>query len=253
MIYRCTIAIASIFFFLNTAATGQCYPDRHNTTWYDAWTSCAVAPNPNPELNDGHWLLYNFGQAYKLKTSRFWNANVPDKLENGLREIRLDYSMDGVQWNYFGDFELDMATGLTHYQGQEGPDFGEIEAQYLLITALNNYGGPCYSLSEIKIEVDQVVISSLDNVPSTDAFCFNASISPNPFSDKAVVNIQSNCDRKIYYTVYDAFGRAVVGQQSFSAKKSLITLSGNDFVPGVYHLVLTDGRNSRTYKFVRID
>ena len=243
-----------ITFFLTTQLiSAQCYPDRHNTTWYDAWTSCQPAPNPNTALGSGHWILYNLGRAYKLKASYFWNANEPTATANGLQDIRIDYSLDGISWTYFDNFTLDRATGSTRYQGQPGPDFGEVEAQYVLLTANSNYGGPCYSLSELKINVDQIIISSTDQINKNNPYCFNAHISPNPFNDETKIHIKSNCHQTLYYSITDALGKIVMSQRPFVEEYQVITLSGKDFYPGMYYLIVTDGYENKSYSFVKID
>lgn len=132
----------------------QCYPDRHNTNWFDAWTSCTPSPNPNTARGDGHWILYNLGHLYELKDSKFWNANHPDFLQDGLKDVVIDYSVDGINWEEWGTFTLPMATGDKTYEGSTGPDFTATTARYVLITVVDNYGGNCYSMSELKINVD---------------------------------------------------------------------------------------------------
>ncbi len=232
--------------------TAQCYSDRHNTTWYDAWTSCTAAPNPNPDLAQSHWILYNLGRPYRLKTSHFWNANDPDALQNGLQDIRIDHSINGTEWNYFGDFTLAQASGRTIYEGVPGPDFDELEAQYILITALSNYGGPCYSLSEIKIDVDEIIISSVEDNSIADAYCFTVQIMPNPFVDQTLLQIKTNCNQAIYYSLVDALGREIIKPTLYQPADSSISLSGKSLSPGIYYLLVTDGQQRKSYKIAKM-
>lgn len=150
MKYLYTIILLLLFQGLQA----QCYPDRHNTNWFDAWTSCTPSPNPNTTRGDGHWILYNLGHLYELKDSKFWNANHPDFLQDGLKDVVIDYSVDGINWEEWGTFTLPMATGDKTYEGSTGPDFTATTARYVLITAMDNHGGNCYSMSELKINVD---------------------------------------------------------------------------------------------------
>lgn len=145
-------------FLAQQIVSAQCYLDRHNTTWYDAWISCETSPNPNAARGDSHWLQYDLGHFYVLKNSQFWNANRPDFLQNGLKDIVVDISLDGENWIEWGTYTLSQATGENIYEGEAGPQFSDALGRYILITALDNYGGECYSLSEMKIDVEPVEI-----------------------------------------------------------------------------------------------
>lgn len=138
--------------------TAQCYLDRHNTTWYDAWTSCETSPNPNTARDDSHWLQYDLGHFYVLKNSQFWNSNRPEFLQNGLKDIVIDISLDGENWIEWGEYSLAQATGENIYEGEIGPHFSDAMARYVLITALDNHGGDCFSLSEMRINVESAPV-----------------------------------------------------------------------------------------------
>lgn len=154
---RILLLFISILFVQQTL-TAQCYLDRHNTTWYDAWTSCETSPNPNAAREDSHWLQYDLGHFYLLKNSQFWNANRPEHLQNGLKDVVIDVSLDGENWTEWGTYTLSQATGKNIYEGEVGPDFSEVLARYVLITAIDNHGGDCYSLSEMKINVESAPV-----------------------------------------------------------------------------------------------
>ena len=161
----------------------QCALDRHNTTWYNAWTSCSPSANPNSDRGESHWLKYDLGYIYLLKDSKLWNANHPDLLSNGLNEVVIDYSIDGVNWEEWGTFTIAQASGQNLYEGITGPDFEEILAQYVLITAISNHGGDCYSLSELKINVGDPTVA-VKNV-AKDIFSL---LAPNPAT--SVIHIE---------------------------------------------------------------
>ena len=164
MKYFCVALLMCSFYFLQA----QCYIDRHNTTWYDAWVSCTPAPSPNMVRGEGHWLLYNLGDLYQLGSAQFWNANDPSSLQNGLKNIVIDYSLDGANWTEWGTHTLSQGTGKNYYEGETVPGLGEISARYILITAIDNYGGNCYSLSEVKLNIAAPCVNNLSmsgNIP----------------------------------------------------------------------------------------
>jgi len=132
-------------------ATGQCDMDRHNTNAFDGWVSCNTASNPNTANGNSHWIMYDLGENKSLYASQFWNINHPDHLDWGIRTARIEYSLNGTNWIMVEDFSFPQATGVSLYSGIDGPDFGGITARYLLVTALNNYGGGCSGFSELKI------------------------------------------------------------------------------------------------------
>ena len=167
---------------LSHIAFGQCYPDRHSTNFFDGWISCEVAENPNPERGKGHFIMYDFGKVFSLGAMQIWNTNDPAHLDWGMKDVAIDYSIDSITWHHAGDFTFAQGSGLSIYEGEQGPDLEGIEARYLIITGLSNYGGSCYGLSEIKIEGTEVIISDVDDLASFD--CIDVSLYPNPFTDR---------------------------------------------------------------------
>jgi hypothetical protein len=145
-----------IFLFLlvigciQQSGLAQCYPDRHSTNFFDGWISCEPAMSPNILRGPGHFIMYDFGKVYALGQVRIWNTNDPAHLDWGMKDVVIDYSMDGVHWVEAGQFTFPQASGLSTYEGAEGPNLDDAQARYLLITALSNYGGTCYGFSEIK-------------------------------------------------------------------------------------------------------
>ena len=81
---------------------GQCYMDRHSTCLDDAWLSCTTQMSPNPIRGESHWIMYDFKDVHILGQSQFWNINTPGNTEMGAREILIDYSNDGINWEEYG-------------------------------------------------------------------------------------------------------------------------------------------------------
>ncbi len=137
----------------NTNTQAQCLLDQHSSNKDDAWTSCQTSPNPNAARGNSYWLMYDFGSPYFLADSHIWNANEPTALSKGMKDVAIDYSLDGVTWYQLGTYTFPQGTGLTNYAGFAGPDFAGLQAQYVLITALNTWGDSCASLAEVKFNV----------------------------------------------------------------------------------------------------
>jgi hypothetical protein len=241
------IALIAILSFQLTKA--QCHPDRHSTTWYDGWISCNPSPNPIASYGETHWIMYDLGYDYVLNETKFWNANEPKHLDYGINEFNIDYSLDGATWTNLGAFNMEQASGLSTYEGDEGPDFNSVKARYVLITPNSNYGGNCYGLSELKISITDpfLVIEEEDG--------FNASVYPNPFVDNVSLRIVSlDENAPIEYKLYDILGRSVI-DNSLSMTESNDTyslpLNGNTLSFGVYILKIKQGSKERTFKLIK--
>ena len=156
----------------------QCYPLRHHTTLQSHWIGCEPTLSPNLNRGSGIWILYDLGKVHALNASHFWNVNHPEYLELGTSKIGIDVSNDGQNWEYVTDFSLQAAQASGFYMGELGPHFGGVQAQFILLTLLDNHGtGPCRGLGEILIEAEGVV-SSVQS--ETDSFVH---IFPNPTAD----------------------------------------------------------------------
>jgi Secretion system C-terminal sorting domain len=234
------IFLFSAFILFQQSGIAQCFPERHSTNFYDGWISCEAAVSPNPLRPASHFILYDFGKVFKLGQMRIWNTNDPSHLDWGMRDVAIDYSTDGEHWLTAGDFTFPQASGLSTYEGAEGPFLNDIEARYLLITALTNYGGECYGLSEMNVDGEEVIISDVEDIATLD--CVDVSIYPNPFADQMTLLLSPGCNGDLRFSVYDASGRAV-----FSEKTSLVNGQeksiqiGKDLPAGAYRLSLEYG------------
>lgn len=159
----------------------QCFtPDA--SIWENPWQSCQTSNNPNPVRGNGHWIMYDFGTAYTLSKSWIWNSNDPTTLQKGFRNVVIDYSIDGNNWTSVGNYEFPMGTGEAIYSGFAGPDFNQVQARYVIITALSNWGDvTCSSLAEVKFNLIPGTLNiTVDNsgscrIPSfVKAFVFNS-------------------------------------------------------------------------------
>ncbi|MCB0601608.1 MAG: T9SS type A sorting domain-containing protein [Saprospiraceae bacterium] len=233
-----SIAITSVKGF------GQCYPDRHSTTWFDGWISCDMAASPNNLRGESHWILYDFGSPHMLYNTHFWNLNDPSHLDWGIAEIAIDYSDTGAEWKTFGNTTIAKGTGKSIYEGQAGPDLQGIVARYLLITVIANQGGSCAGFSEIRIEAEasastsQLTTLANWNDPSSP---LRAQVFPNPFTTASTLTIQSTDDRMIHYQIVDVLGREVFQGQIPGGAEQTVSLTGVNWQAGLYQILISQG------------
>lgn len=190
---------------------GQCYPNRHSTNFFDGWISCETAINPNPARPVSHFIMYDYGDVFRLGQMQIWNANDPSHLDWGMRDVVIDYSIDGAHWSEAGNYTFGQASGLSTYEGEPGPHLNDIEARYLLITGVNNYGGECYGLSEVRVNAEEVIISGVDDIEALA--CVDVVLYPNPFADKMTVSLTPGCTGEFRYMVYDALGHELMSDK----------------------------------------
>ena len=225
-----TILLATIAGVIGFA---QC-DGSHNAMDDMSWLSCTGTENPNNSRIEEHWIMYDLGGFYHLGESHFWNYNQAGDTENGIATIAIDYSVDGVNWTWWGDLNLDEAPGSDSYYGEEGPDFDGLLTKYLLLTVVANHGGPCYGFSEMKIDAEPGV-QDVDE-PTVQAFEFG--LHPNPAKDLASVQIENGFGSQL--TLYSPTGQIV---RSIYVTTQVTRIDLTDFAPGVYlvEVVGTDG------------
>ncbi len=146
-------AVLICVFGYNLAMT-QCFPNRHNANEDASWLSCTTSPNPNPDRGDTHWVLYELDDVYEFYNLTVWNYNHVYDNNNGVSEVIVDVSVDGVTWVEAGIFNVLQSDGSSFYQGEMVGSLGGRTGQYVLITAVENHGGACFGMSEIKIELE---------------------------------------------------------------------------------------------------
>ncbi len=239
-----TLIITLALYF---TATAQCDVDRHSTTWFDGWTACSPAMNPNTVRGNSYWIQYDFGETYTLEQMHFWNFNDPAHKSNGLKNIVIDYSMNGVTWTEWGTHLLLQAPGISTYEGISGPDLDGLQAKYLLITAIDNWGGDCYGLSELKIDLG----NSISTITTLNTNCLNAEIYPNPILNQAAMVIGTICPGSISYTISTVLGTPVHSENLGTIDNKLkIALPVEDLAPGVYIVTITQLSSSITKQIV---
>lgn len=246
------ICLFIVFAFASAKSSAQCFLDRHNTTWFDGWMSCETSMNPNPDRGESHWILYNLNENYSLYKMHIWNTNAPEYLNNGMRNIAIDISSDGMTWNEVGEFQIPIADGTSTYEGLDLLDFGGMNARYILITGLTNHGGNCYGFSEIRIDVTDEVVTSLEDAPVASG-CLEARVFPNPVSPTSKAFVTSACGNEpLFYSIQDMSGKVLEqGQIPLFGEEAEIDLNTVPLVSGMYMLSLQQGSVTRRVRMVK--
>ncbi len=212
----------------------QCYPDRHSTSWNDAWYSCETSQNPNPERGESHWILYDLRHEYRLGTGKMWNINAPDRLTDGFRDFFVDYSTDGETWKTLGNFTLSQGAGHPLYEGEELFDFNADTAKYVLFTAESNYGGECFRIAEMKIQV----LELSQELGSAEDGCLWSTVYPNPHDDSFNLDIGSQCPGLIRTRLFDTTGRIVFDQTFPESGVVNQSINTSNLKTGIYLLTM---------------
>lgn len=137
----CDSPLASYIPYDKCAVTDQIDNNESNN-----WLSCEITPNPNTLYGDGHWIMYDLGARHELYETHFWNYNVLGETDKGFESVTIDYSIDGISWSNFGNYNWPLATGDSGYSGFSGPDLLGTYARYILISSLD--GGTCRGIGK---------------------------------------------------------------------------------------------------------
>ena len=120
--------------------------DRHSKEPDDMWLGVPADGEPL-------WLQYEFDRVYKLTEMWVWNYNVLFELALGfgLKDVTVEYSIDGTEWLALGDYELAQAPAAEPYAHNTTVDFGGNAAKYVRLVINSNWGAlPQYGLSEVR-------------------------------------------------------------------------------------------------------
>lgn len=231
--------------------SGQCYPDRHNTSWTASWISCETAPNPNTNRGQSHWTMYDLGEVYSLGEMKVWNLNVPDHLNSGMRSFEVDYSLDGKEWTHLGSFDLDQAPGTSIYEGEMVTDWNGLQARYVIFTPKSNYGGPCVGFSEVRFGLSQrQVATSL--IPEQEN-CLSVKVYPNPYVDFFTLEVNSECQGTLQYSLTNILGQEVINQTlQLNQNFGKMSIHTSQLPAGNYVLHIRQGEKYVTHPMIQL-
>ncbi|MEM6801971.1 MAG: discoidin domain-containing protein [Bacteroidota bacterium] len=218
---------------LNIESHAQC---KEAAAWDQSWLSCKTSPNPNTARGIGHWIHYDFGETYSLKSLHVWNANKLSELDMGVQEMTLDYSEDGENWTEWGKIFLNQANGKSYYSGEKAADLAFITARHVILSVNSSWGHPdCASISEVAFELG----NPLEELESTMV------VYPNPATIFSTIRYESQYEEEVNLELWN-----VVGQMVYEDQRSVRTGIQEIGIPffrqqdGIYILKLY-GENGR--------
>jgi hypothetical protein len=120
--------------------------DQHSIESTDMWLT-----SPGTEMP--LFIQYEFDRVYKLHQMLVWNYNVQFEsiLGFGLKDVTVEYSVDGVDWSVLGDVGLAQAPGTATYTPNTTVDLGGVAARYVRLTVGSGWGVLSqFGLSEVR-------------------------------------------------------------------------------------------------------
>ena len=217
---------------LISSMSAQQFPDRHSTNITDSWTSCVATENPNKVREESHWIMYDFGNEYTLQETILWNINGYEHTDKGTQELVIDYSIDGQDWTELAYHTMAEGPASSFYQGEEGPNFGGVNARYVIITSLSNYGHEtCHGLSEVRFQATIATTTDTEELIADNSL----TVSPNPFNDLTTITLSDMESGSYSYSVTDVAGKVVLnGTVEVSADKVILPLNMANQTSGSY-------------------
>jgi hypothetical protein len=159
--------------------TDMIHSTIHNEMWLD--NASGTSSNHPLGLACKAWAKYEFDQGYQLSAMRVWNYNQSGYTNRGLRNVRIDYSTDGVNFTHMGDYEWPMADGTGGYTPPINLAFDNQTIKAVVITAAEtngNWGGNYYGFSEVQFALSQNKATFISPVDSLTG----AGVNPSNFA-----------------------------------------------------------------------
>lgn len=193
--------------------------------------------------------MYDLRHQYRLGQGKLWNINASERLTEGFNSFIVDYSQDGENWESLGEFAASQAPGDPLYEGEELFNFAGDTARYVVLTALSNYGGECYGISEMRIDVIDVV----ENLNETQDECLYVNVFPNPHSANFNLNIGSVCDGPIYFQLYNSVGTLLRQGTLPQGGVENHQMNTGNAPSGIYYLVIIQNGTSIQTQIVKLN
>ena len=113
---------------------------------------------------EGGGIIFAFPKIESLGYMHIWNYNVYGQLDNGMKDVKIQYSIDKENWFYLQDENFRLSKAVQNENDQYGGNapnnlddgyrtpinFGGLPVKYVRIVPLTNYGGDAYGLSEVR-------------------------------------------------------------------------------------------------------
>lgn len=97
-------------------------------------------------------FVFDIGHNDTLGKLYIWNYNKENNTQKGIKKAQISFSNDNENFSKLMDIDFLKASGTNLEKAQENyVDFNGTVARYIKITALENFGGSEYGLSEIRL------------------------------------------------------------------------------------------------------
>lgn len=239
-----TLLIISLSLFITNEIGAQCLENTHSPFEDHAWLSCETSIGPIAQRGDRHWLMYDLGHDYVLDSVSIWNYNVWGETGNAVKEILIDYSMDQINWNTIGPFDVDAAPGSWKYNQTTNLFLGNIPARYVLISVLETWddNASCAGIGELKFTLGMP--TNLEEIVELTEI----QLSPNPTHD--LLNLEWPLELTVdNIQIYNNLGGLVRSFDDLPGNR--FSTPVNDMLAGVYHVRISAGTSYTTKSFVK--
>ncbi|MDI6450782.1 LamG-like jellyroll fold domain-containing protein [Anaerobaca lacustris] len=188
--------------------------DQHSTAAGDMWVA---RPGDEPL-----YIQFEFDRLYKLHEMLVWNYNVQFEmlLGFGLKDVTVEYSVDGEDWAVLGDVQLSQATAAATYTANTTVALEGVAARFVRLTVNSGWGmmGQ-YGLSEVRFMY----------IPAHAR-------QPQPADDAADVSVDGAL---AWRAGRDAVSHEVYLGTEADALALAGTVTGNSYSPGALNLATT--------------
>ena len=106
---------------------------------------------------------------YPISKIGIYNYNDPNELNAGVKELEVLYSDNAYDYTSIGTFTIDKASGSENEKVSKIIECNNIQAQFIKIKYLSNYGSKDFGLSEIRFVMGNGVVSE-PNIQYTGMF-----------------------------------------------------------------------------------
>ncbi len=116
------------------------------------------------------WISFEFDAVYELRELWLWNHNQPGYTSRGLKDVVIEYSVDGENWKKHGPHNADHwiipeASGLSGQEPGLIIDCNNIQAKFFVITTTGeegNYGDDYYGMSEVRFVLNEPLLKQTE-------------------------------------------------------------------------------------------
>ncbi len=163
--------------------------DLHSTSTPDMWQG---TPGADPVF-----IQFEFDRIYQLHQMLVWNYNAEFEpiLGFGLKDVTVEYSVDGAEWMVLGDVELAQATARPDYAANSTVDFAGVAVRYVRLTVNSGWGTlGQYGLSEVRFLYIPAQARGPEPADGAADVDVNASLAWRPGRDAATHEVSISTD-----------------------------------------------------------